>query len=249
MNGERGNAMANQSDRQGVNIKRLLPLIVIVVVAVIAFVAFRDYLSFDALKENRQLLLDFRDSNFLATSLVFILAYIVIVAFSLPGATVATLTGGFLFGLFPGALYNLISATIGAMIIFLAARMGLGEYLSRKMDTGSGRVQKIRDGLLENEISVLFLLRLVPAVPFFAANLLPALVGVRFRIFVFTTFFGIIPGTTIYTWVGVGLGDVLAVGGVPDFGIIWQWNILGPILGLCALAALPIVIKMFRSRK
>ncbi len=231
------------------NIRRLLPLLVILVVAIIAFVALRDYLSFGALAENRQTLIEFRDSNYFLTSVVFVLAYIVIVAFSLPGALVATLTGGFLFGLFPGVLYNVVAATIGAIIIFLAARLGLGDFLSSKIDSGSPRIQKIRDGLLENEISVLFLLRLVPAVPFFAANLVPALVGVKFRNFALTTFLGIIPGTTIYSWVGVGLGDVLEAGGTPNFGIIWQWNILGPILGLCALAALPIVINLVRTRR
>ncbi len=241
--------MSGQSKTQGINFRKLIPLLLIVAVAVTAFIAFRDQFSFDALSENRQVLIDFRDANFLATSIVFILAYIVIVAFSLPGATIATLTGGFLFGLFPGVLYNVVAATVGATIIFLAARMGLGEYLSGKIDSGSGRIRKIRDGLLENEISVLFLMRLVPAIPFFAANLVPALVGVKLRLFVFTTFFGIIPGTAIYTWVGVGLGDVLEAGGSPDFGIIWQWNILGPILGLCALAALPIIIKAFRAGK
>ncbi len=236
-------------EQQDFNFRKLVPLLVIAIVAAIAFIAFRDNLSFDALRENRQVLIEFRDTNFLATSAAFVLAYVVMVAFSLPGATIATLTGGFLFGLFPGALYNVAAATVGAAIIFLAARMGLGDYLSGKIDSGSGRIRSIRDGLLENEISVLFLMRLVPAIPFFAANLVPALVGVKFRNFVFTTFFGIIPGTTIYTWVGVGLGDVLEVGGTPDFGIIWQWNILGPILGLCALAALPIVIKAIRSGK
>ena len=241
--------MNEQAGKQRIGIKRLIPLLVIIAVAVLVFAAFRDYFTFSALAENRQLLLEFRNSNFALTSIIFILAYVIIVAFSLPGATVATLTGGFLFGLFPGVLYNVAAATIGASIIFLAARMGLGDYLSGKIDSSSGRVQKIRDGLRENEISVLFLLRLVPAVPFFVANLLPALVGISFRNFVFTTFFGIIPGTAIYTWVGVGLGDVLEAGAEPNLGIIWQWNILGPILGLCALAALPIAIKAFRRKK
>ncbi len=241
--------MNDQSGRPGLSFKRLLPLLVIILVALVVFVAFRDNLSFEALSQNRQLLLDFRDTNFLVTSLVFILVYVVIVAFSLPGATVATLTGGFLFGLFPGVIYNVVAATIGASAIFAAAKMGLGDYLSGKVDSASGRVQKLREGLRENEISVLFLLRLVPAVPFFVANLLPALVGVGFRNFAITTFLGIIPGTLVYTWVGVGLGEVLEAGGVPDFGIIWQWNILGPILALCALAALPIVIRLARRTR
>ncbi len=239
----------NNKKTEGLDLKKLIPLGIIVLVAVIGFFTLRDYLTFETIRDNRETLIQFKENNYLVTSLVFLLIYIVIVAFSLPGAAIASLTGGFLFGLFPGTLYNVLAATIGATIIFIAARMGLGDFLSKKMDTSTGTVQKLRDGLRENEISVLFLLRLVPAVPFFVANLLPALVGVKFRNFVFTTFFGIIPGALVFTWVGVGLGEVFARGEAPNLSIIFEWYILGPILGLCALALLPIVINILRKSK
>ena len=239
----------NNKKTEGLDLKKLIPLGIIVLVAVIGFFTLRDYLTFETIRDNRETLIQFKENNYLVTSLIFLLIYIVIVAFSLPGAAIASLTGGFLFGLFPGTLYNVLAATIGATIIFIAARMGLGDFLSKKMDTSTGTVQKLRDGLRENEISVLFLLRLVPAVPFFVANLLPALVGVKFRNFVFTTFFGIIPGALVFTWVGVGLGEVFARGEAPNLSIIFEWYILGPILGLCALALLPIVINILRKSK
>jgi len=94
----------------------------------------------------------------------------------------------------------------------------------------------------------LFLIRLVPAVPFFVANLLPAMVGVRAGRFVFTTFFGIMPGALVYTWVGAGLGEVFARGARPDLGIIFAPYVLGPLLGLAALAALPIAIRVARRK-
>ena len=95
---------------------RRLPLIGILLVAAIGAFTLRDYLSFDALAQNREALIAFRDANYLLTVLGFILAYVVIVAFSLPGATIATLTGGFLFATFPGALFNITGATIGAVL-------------------------------------------------------------------------------------------------------------------------------------
>ena len=95
---------------------------------------------------------------------------------------------------------------------------------------------------------MLFLIRLVPAVPFFVANIIPALVGVSLTRFMFTTFFGIIPGGIVYTWVGAGLGAVFERGETPNLGIIFEPYILGPILGLCALAALPIVIKAVKGK-
>ncbi len=227
---------------------RRLPLIVILAVAVLGAFTLRDQLSFEALARNREALIAFRDANYLGTALAFIAIYVVIVAFSLPGATIATLTGGFLFGVFPGALFNITAATIGATGIFLAARWGLGDRMAARLDASGGRIASLRAGLRENELSVLFLLRLVPAVPFFVANLLPALVGVSLGRFVFTTFFGIIPGGVVYTWVGAGLGEVFARGETPNLGIIFEPHILGPILGLCALAALPMILRAFGKK-
>lgn len=228
---------------------RKLPLIAILVVAAVGAFTLRDYLSFEALAENREVLIGFRDANYVLTVAAFVLAYVVIVAFSLPGATIATLTGGFLFATFPGALFNITGATIGATIIFLAARWGLGEKLSAKMDGSDGAVKKIKTAIDENQWEALFLIRLVPAVPFFVANLVPALVGVPVVRFVVSTFLGIIPGAVVYTSVGAGLGEVFARGETPNLGIIFEPHILLPILGLCVLAALPILIKAVRGKK
>ncbi|MBJ3764163.1 TVP38/TMEM64 family protein [Maribius pontilimi] len=228
---------------------RRLPIIAIGLVALVGAFTLRDYLTFDTLAANRERLIAFRDANYLATVLVFIAAYIGIVAFSLPGATIATLTGGFLFATFPGALYNVTGATLGAICIFLAARWGLGDRLAARMDASDGLVSRIKAGIDENEWSILFLIRLVPAVPFFVANLVPAFVGVALWKFAVTTFFGIIPGAVVYTSVGAGLGEVFARGETPNLGIIFEPHILLPILGLCLLAALPIILKAVRGKK
>jgi len=230
-------------------IAQRIPLITIIVVAVLGAYFLRDYLTFDTLKENREALLAFRDANYALTVLAFIAAYILIVAFSLPGATIATLTGGFLFSTFPGALFNILAATIGATAIFMAARWGGGEKLATKMDSSEGAVKKIKSAIDDNQWEALLLIRLVPAVPFFMANLIPALVGVSLFRFVVSTFFGIIPGAVVYTSVGAGLGEVFARGETPNLGIIFEPEILLPILGLSALAALPIILKAVRGKK
>jgi uncharacterized membrane protein YdjX (TVP38/TMEM64 family) len=241
--------MAEVMEKKSFDLKRLVPLIVIIAVAAVGFFALRDVLSFDALRDNREALIAWRDSNYAVAAIVFILIYVVVVAFSLPGAAVMTLAGGLLFGIFPGALFCVIGATLGAIAIFLAAKMGLGDMLHAKLAEKPGMMQKMEAGLRENEISFLFLMRLVPAIPFFLANLAPAFLGVGLRNFAFTTFFGIMPGSIVYTSVGSGLGEVFARGESPNLGIIFEPHILGPILGLCALAVMPIIIKKFTKRK
>ncbi len=229
-------------------LKKNLPLIGLVIAAALAYWQFGSYLSFQTLADNREALINWRDSNYLIAALTYIALYIAVVGFSIPGGVFLTLGGGFLFGAIFGTFFTVVGATIGATAIFLAAKTGLGNALQAKLGgNGEGRMAKMQAGLKENEISYLFLMRLVPAVPFWFANLAPAFLGVSLSAYLFTTFFGIIPGTAVYTWVGSGLGEVFAQGGTPNLGIIFEWQILGPILALSALSILPIILKKFRK--
>ncbi|MFN3955715.1 MAG: TVP38/TMEM64 family protein [Pararhodobacter sp.] len=227
------------------SLRRAAPLLAVVVVAVLGAIFLREHLNFETLRTNREALLAFRDAHLLATVVLFMLAYITIVAFSLPGAAIASLTGGFLFGLFPGALFNIGAATLGALVIFVIVRMGLGEGLKARIDASDGTVRRLSDGIRRNEVPVLLSMRLVPVLPFFVANLVAAVLGVALWRFAWTTFVGIIPGGVIYTWVGAGLGEVFARGETPNLGIIFEPHILGPLLGLAALALLPMIWRHF----
>jgi uncharacterized membrane protein YdjX (TVP38/TMEM64 family) len=231
------------------SLARKLPFLLILAAALIGAVFLRDKISFEALAENRAALLAYRDAHFALASLGFIVIYIGIVALSLPGATIATLTGGFLFGLFPGVLYNVTAATIGAVAVFLAARAGFGAAAAARMQSSTGAVARLQSALRENQWSALLIMRLVPALPFFLANLIPAFIGIRLFPFALTTFFGIIPGTFVFTSIGAGLGEVFARGETPDLGVIFTAPVLLPLLGLAALSALPIVLKALRKER
>ncbi len=228
---------------------RHLPLAVILAVALAGALTLHDHLGFDSLRDNRVALLALRDAHYGALAAGFTLTYLAIVGFSLPGAAVASVTGGFLFGLEIGTVLNVLAATAGALLNFLAARAGLGNALAARLERSDGTAARLRQRLRENEIPVLLLLRLVPAVPFFVANLLPALVGVGLRNFAWTTAVGIIPGALVFASIGVGVGEVFDRGEQPDLSLLWAPKVLGPLLGLAALAALPMVIGALRRRK
>jgi uncharacterized membrane protein YdjX (TVP38/TMEM64 family) len=104
-------------------------------------------------------------------------------------------------------------------------------------------------GFRENAMCYLLVLRLVPLFPFFLVNLAPAFLGVPLPTFVAATFVGIIPGTFVYAGVGSGLGAVLEAGREPDLGLIYQPEILLPLLALAALACVPLVYKRLKARR
>lgn len=228
---------------------RMIPALVLLAVALVGAVWFRDALSFEMLARHRAELLALRDAHYGPSVALFVVIYTLVVAFSLPGATVATLTGGFLFGLFPGVLFNLSGASLGAMALFLAVRAGFGDGIARRIEMQGGRVAWAREALARNEWEVLFLMRVTPVVPFFVANLLPALLNISFAKFAVTTVLGIVPGALVLTSVGSGLGEVFEAGGMPDLTVFLRPAVAGPVLGLVVLGCLPMVVRAWRGRR
>ncbi|MGY6632775.1 MAG: TVP38/TMEM64 family protein [Alkalilacustris sp.] len=235
-------------DRPARRMARMLVLGAIAVAAVAGTIAFGDRLSFELLRDNRETLLAIRDAHYLLTALAFMGVYVGIVLFAIPGALVASLTGGFLFGLFPGVAFNVISATVGSILIFLAVRWGIGARLAARMEVSEGRMQRLRKAVDENAFSALLTLRLIPVIPFFATNIAAALVGMRLAPFAAATAVGVIPGGFVYTWVGAGLGEVFERGDTPNLGLVFEWPVLGPLLALAALSALPTLLRLRRLR-
>ena len=222
--------------------KYIIPLS-IVIIAIVGFTLLRDYLSYETLRNNHESLENFKNENYWVTVIIFIISYITLVTFALPGSPIASLTGGFLFGLAFGTFLNVTAAATGATLIFLAAKNGFGNKLTQRIDASEGSIRKIRDGIKKDEISYLFLIRLIPIIPFAVANLVPALFGVSLRNFFFTTYIGIIPGGLVFTWLGSGLSEIFKQNEEPNFSIIFEIYVIGPILCLCLLSFLPIILK------
>jgi uncharacterized membrane protein YdjX (TVP38/TMEM64 family) len=224
---------------------RFLPLAAILAALGLAYaLGLHRYLSFEVLAENRAVLLGWTQAHTALALAAFVLAYIAIVALSLPGGAVATLTGGFLFGTWLGGLAAVVGATIGATLLFLAARTALGDMLRAKAGPG---LRKLEDGFKRDALSYLLVLRLVPAFPFFLVNLAPAFLGVSLRTYLIGTFFGILPGTFVFASVGAGLGAVFDRGERPDLSIILSPPVLLPLLALAALALVPVIWNRFKK--
>ena len=223
---------------------RKVVIILLLIIATFGLIFFSEWISFEALKENRAEISEFRDKNFTLSIVIFWVFYVILVVFSLPGAAVASVSGGFLFGLGAGLLINITAASTGAALLFLLVRYGMASFKYIKSKTlYSNFVFQIKNALVTNQISIMLTLRLVPVVPFFLANILPALVGVRLFNFIWTTIIGIIPGGIVFTWIGVGVGEVFDRNEYPNFELLFSPVILGPILGLVALLILPMILR------
>ena len=227
--------------------RRFAPLLAIAAAIFAAYASgLGDYLSFDRLRDNRQLLIGLVESHAVLMVLGFILIYAAATAISLPGGGLLSITGGFLFGSIAGTVWIVIGATIGAVGIFLVAKTALGDALRGKAGPW---LKKMEEGFKDNAFSYLLVLRLIPAFPFFVVNLVPAFLGVGLRTFATATFIGIIPGAFVFASVGAGLGSVFDQGGSFSASAALTPQVINALVGLAILALVPVAYKQLKARR
>ncbi len=222
-----------------IRIKYLLPFLFIA--GLLGFYIFdaHQLLSFQTFAAHYGILKTFVGQHYGLASMIFCLVYIISVTLSLPVALVLTLAGGALLG-WAAAVMIVVSATIGATILFVAARTVLSNMLLKRL---SGFLDNLEKGFNKNSFSYLLALRLIPVVPFWVVNIAPAFVGMKLGAFVLATGIGIIPGTIIYVSIARGFDNVLARGEVPDLSILGDIKITGPLIALGVLALLPPILR------
>lgn len=226
---------------------RCLPLLILLLLLILFYsLGYHRYLNFETLKDNRSVLLAWTSSHYFTVIFVFFICYTLVVAISIPGAVFLTLAGGFLFGIVPGTVVVVISATVGATLLFLAVSNASSEWLRKK---ASNKVNLMREGFQKNAWTYLLILRLIPLFPFWLVNIASAILGVPFRTFVIATFLGIIPGAFVYITIGNGLGKLFDSDKTPDLSIIFFLPILLPLIGLALLSCLPWLYHRFRKKR
>ncbi len=241
---------------------RLVPLIVIAVAsAVVIAMGWHRQLSFETLARHDDALRDFIATHEMSALAAYMALYIAAVALSIPVGVFLTVTGGVLFGALLGGVAAVVSATIGAICIFLIAKSVISEYLVRR----AGPVaERLAEGFRADAFSYLLFLRLVPIFPFWMVNLVPALAGVRLATFAAATALGVIPATFVFAFVGAGLDSVIAAqqaayrsclaAARSDCRLEFHVNaaltpeLIGALTALGVLALVPVLVKRLRAR-
>ena len=246
----------------GSRLRRFVPLAVVALSMVAVFASgAHSHISLETLMRHRMAIDAFIDAHAVVAIAAFVSVYIAVVALSIPGALLLTISGGILFGTFIGAIAAVIAATIGATIIFLVAKSACGENLARR---AGPLASKLSDGFRADAFSYLLFLRLVPAFPFFLVNLVPALAGVRLTVFVGATLIGVVPATFAFAFFGSGLDSVIAAQEVAyracvasgradctlqfDLGMIATPRLLAAFAAMGVIALIPVVVKRWRAR-
>jgi uncharacterized membrane protein YdjX (TVP38/TMEM64 family) len=230
---------------------RFVPLALIVAGLAIGYaLGWQRYLALDYLAESRLALKGLVAANPVPAALAFMGIYALVVALSVPAASVLTMFAGFLFGWLVGGILVAIAATVGATVLFLAARSAFGDFLR---DRVGGRVLRLAEGFEKDAFGYLLALRLAPVFPFFVVNIAPAFFHVPLRTYLAATFLGILPGTFAYAYLGRSIDEVLTeahkAGRPVGLADLVSPQITVAFLLLALIAVLPIAVRAVKRRR
>ncbi|MEE4254391.1 MAG: FAD-dependent oxidoreductase [Desulfuromusa sp.] len=199
------------------------------------------YLTLGYLKSQQQVFNDYYQHNRFSTLLIYFVIYIAVTALSLPGATVMTLAGGALFGLWTALIVVSFASSIGATLAFLVSRFLLRDWVQKKF---GDKLQAINAGIEKEGAFYLFSLRLVPLFPFFVINLVMGLTPLKTSLYYIVSQVGMLAGTIVYVNAGTQLGQLEGAGGILSPGLLISFALLGifPLLAKRILA-------IFQARK
>lgn len=224
-------------------IRPLLPFLVILIFMIMAYV----FNYFYPLGENLKIfpnLKHFADTYPIQALVLFMGVYILYALLSLPGIFVLSLLSGYLFSQPYSTLSVTIAATIGASLLFLAARTAFGQVFYRK--AGQRMLAKMEKGFKKNAASYLLFLRLIPFFPFWVVNIAGAFFAVPFWTFFWTTFLGMIPSVFIFTEAGKRLAILLYSPNPLNLSNLFNSYLITALLGLALLSLVPILFKYFK---
>ncbi len=197
-----------------------------IVLVITAFFLFdlNAYLTLDGLKSSLAEFRHWQQQSQLLTGLLFFLLYVVIAAFSLPGAAIMTIAAGALFGLPWGTIIASFASTLGATLAFLTARYLFRDIVQTHF---SARLKAINAGIERDGIFYLFTLRLVPIFPFFLVNLLAGLTPISVRNFYWVSQIGMLAGTLVYVNAGTQLAQLTGLPGILSPDLLASFTLLG----------------------
>lgn len=209
-----------------------------------------DHMSLASIAESRDALQAYVDQNYVLSLAGFILFYVLITAASVPVAMMLTILGGCLFGWLVGALAAASGATVGAALLFLAARSACGDTLRCRV---AGFADRLACGFENNAFGYLLVLRLAPFIPFCVVNVAPALFKVRPETFVAATAIGILPGAFAYASLGHGVDSVVEAarraGRDATLSDLVTPEIALALAGLTLVAFAALVVRMSVARR
>jgi uncharacterized membrane protein YdjX (TVP38/TMEM64 family) len=202
----------------------------------------RDFFELKTLFIYLEIIQNYISNNFLFSFFIFTFSYCFLIVCNFPIASLLSLIGGFLYGTWLGGMGIIIGGTAGSLIVFLVAKLFFHDYVAKKL---LYKYLFIHKYFQQNELELMFLIRLIPGIPFFAQNLILAGLGVNSLKFFLTTLIGLSPWAIIFASIGKGLEEIFIKDQDLSFSLIAKPEYLIPI---SLIISMVIFILLFKKK-
>ena len=215
--------------------------------AFFTYFSLNELTSYDFIKNNRDYLIQIKDSSFLITSVLFLIFTIIWVLLLGFGSPIFIL-GGFIFGKWIGSIFTVLGLSFGATLLYIFANFFFKDFI---YDNFYKRFESLNEKFKKNEFLFILIYRFVGGIPFAIANILPTIFNVKASNYFFGTLIGMYPQAFVWVSLGSGIEKIINQNlEAPSFTqLISSPDIYIPILGFLTLIILGIIIKNLFYKK
>ena len=200
----------------------------------------KDFFQLRTFFSNLEIIQNFILQNFFVSIFIVILSYSFLIMCNFPFASLLSMINGFLFGTWIGGTISIVGGTLGAFGVFLIAKFFFLDFIKNKF---LNKYSYIENYFNKNDLELMMLIRIIPAIPFFLQNLILAGLGAHNKKFFYTTLIGLAPWSFIFGSIGQGLEEIFVNKTELSFSLIAQPEYLIPIGFIAFLIVMIILFK------
>jgi uncharacterized membrane protein YdjX (TVP38/TMEM64 family) len=219
-------------------------LIVFLIAVYFLFSTFdlKDLTSYEVIKENREMILKYKDNNIFFLTIIFFIITIFLNLLLCP-MLIPTLVIGFIFGKWLGTLILIFGNTLGGFLLYRLAKTFFSDLIEKKFKT---KFSKFIGFFNKNETIYFMCFRFIGGggTPFPIQNVLPVLFNMSAKNYVIATLLGIIPTTFVTVALGSGIEKIIDQNAKLSFlPVIQSPEIYLPIIGFFIILVVALFIK------
>ena len=229
------------------NIKLIIGTVYIVIISIGIYFLFstidvKDLMSYEFIKLNKDIILKFKEENFLLLAVVFFIFSIIWVLF-LGFAMPLLIFSGFVFGKWWGILIVLVSTTIGATLLYFLVGLFFRDIIKKKF---APKFSKLKKFFNKNELVYFMFYRFIGGggTPYAIQNTLPILFNMSIKNYIIATFLGSMPSMFVTVSIGSGIENIIDQNAkLRVVNVIFSPEIYIPIVCFFVLLLIGFVIK------
>ncbi len=200
----------------------------------------RDFFQLGTLFLNLENIQNYISLNYIFSISIFVVLYGFLILCNFPMASLLSMTSGFLFGTWIGGLIAIVGGTLGAFGIFIISKYFFLDFIKKNF---LNKYFFIENYFKKNDLELMLLIRIIPAVPFFAQNLILAGLGAGNKKFFYTTLVGLAPWSFIFGSIGQGLEEIFVNQTDISLSLVTRPEYLIPIGTIAFIVILIILFK------